>query len=135
MHDHIERTWGWDERWQRAEFRRRFRKQRISVIEIDAKSIGAIWLEDRRGSVYIEELQILPEYQGRGVGTAVLKQVIAAAGKRGLAVGLAVLRTNPGARRLYERLGFKVTAVAQPFVYMRHTAPVVSRTRKLKAES
>ena len=119
MHDHIEQTWGWDETWQRLEFDRRFREQVVSVIETADGDVGALWLEPRPDSVYVEEIQIVPASQRRGLGTAVLSRLIAESAARGLAVELAVLPRNADARRLYKRLGFTATRVEDPFVYMR----------------
>ena len=119
MHDHIEQTWGWDETWQRLEFDRRFREQVVSVIETADGDVGALWLEPRPDSVYVEEIQIVPASQRRGLGTAVLSRLIAESAARGLAVELAVLPRNADARRLYKRLGFTATRVEEPFVYMR----------------
>ena len=48
----------------------------IYRIEVDGKYAGDIVLEDRgKGTEYIVDFSILPEYQRRGIGTAVLKQV------------------------------------------------------------
>ena len=116
----IEPTWGWDEAWQRNEFDRRLREYLVSVIECDGCDAGAIVLESKPDSLYIHEFQVLPEHQGRGVGTAVLRRVIDQAASRGLAVTLSVLRANPRARHLYERLGFEVTDVEEPFLHMRY---------------
>jgi GNAT superfamily N-acetyltransferase len=116
----IEQTWGWDEAWQRAEFDRRFCEHAVSIIECDGADAGAIVLEWKADSVYIHEFQVLPEYQGRGIGSAVLRRVIGQAGSRGLAVTLSVLRANPRAQQLYERLGFRVTDVEEPFRHMRY---------------
>jgi len=45
-------------------------------IEVDRKYAGDVILEDRgKGSKSIVDFSLLPEYQGRGVGRAVLKQV------------------------------------------------------------
>jgi len=116
----IERTWGWDEVWQREEFERRLREYLVSIIEWDGLDAGAIVLESRPDSIYIHEFQVLPEYQDRGVGAAVLRRVIDQAASRGLAVTLSVLRANPRAQQLYERVGFTVTDVEEPFLHMRY---------------
>jgi len=45
-------------------------------IEADGKYAGDVLLEDRgRGTKSIVDLSILPEYQGKGIGKAVLEQV------------------------------------------------------------
>ena len=51
-----------------------------------------------------------PCARGQGVGTALLKAVLAEAAARGLAqVQLDVIDTNPRAKALYERVGFVAT--------------------------
>ena len=116
----IEKTWGWDEAWQRSDFEKRFKEQLVSVIEVDARDVGALWLETSQEVIYIADLQVLPELQGHGIGTAVLQGLIAAGAARGVPVELAVLQVNPRARCLYERLGFRVADEGDPFVRMRH---------------
>lgn len=56
----------------------------------------------------LEDLFIYPEYQNKGIGTAVLNDIISAADKP---IALFVFTKNEGARRLYERLGFEIDSV------------------------
>ena len=123
MQSVIEQTWGWDEVWQRADFDRRFDSYDISVVEVDSRPIGGIFLEMDASSVFIQELQLLPEYQGRGFGTAVVQGVIDQAAARGVPVALSVVPANPRARRFYERLGFRVVGVHSPFIRMQRDPP------------
>ena len=45
-------------------------------IEVDGKYTGDVILEDRKkGTKYIVDFSVLPEYQGKGIGKVVLKQV------------------------------------------------------------
>ena len=57
--------------------------------------------------IFLDEIHILPEYQGRGIGQQVIRNLLAEASSQDLAVELILLRSNP-VRRLYEGLGFKV---------------------------
>ena len=57
----------------------------------------------------ISQLQILPKWQRRGIGSELVAQFVADARARREIVELGVLKVNP-ARRMYERLGFKVFA-------------------------
>ena len=66
--------------------------------------------------------KILPEYQNRGVGSAVIRDVLAQAQAEGLSVGLQVLKVNP-ARRLYERLGFSLVGETATHYLMRAMIP------------
>jgi ribosomal protein S18 acetylase RimI-like enzyme len=120
MREPIEKTWGWDETWQRNDFEARFRECLVSIVEAGGEDVGCLWLRSEPGVLYVADVQITPARQGRGIGTSVLQGVIALASERGVAVELAVLQVNPRARRLYERLGFRVTEAGAPFVRMRH---------------
>lgn len=53
----------------------------------------------------IHQLQIAPAQQGRGLGAALLCQVMSEAAAAGAGLALSVLKRNP-AQRLYRRLGF-----------------------------
>jgi ribosomal protein S18 acetylase RimI-like enzyme len=122
MRDVIEATWGWNEEWQRGDFAKRFAESQYFVIEADGTSIGTLCVERRPGAIYILELQLLPEYQGAGIGTEVIHGVIRDAALEGLPVALSVADANQRARRLYERLGFEVTGIDPPFIRMaRHS--------------
>jgi ribosomal protein S18 acetylase RimI-like enzyme len=60
---------------------------------------------------YVHVLAAYPEHRGRGVGTALLREAdrrAAAAGTEGLS--LVMSDTNAGARRLYERYGYREAA-------------------------
>jgi ribosomal protein S18 acetylase RimI-like enzyme len=120
MKDLIERTWGWDEEWQLRDFDRRIDLCQVSVIQVEDHAVGAIWVEVESTSIYVTELQILPSWQGRGIGTAVMKETIRHAVASGHVVDLAVLQLNARAKSLYERLGFEVTKIDKPFIYMRY---------------
>lgn len=63
------------------------------------------------GTWYVNVLAVLPQFRGIGLGTRLLQRAEASAGalgKRGLSV--IVSDANAGARRLYERCGYRVTA-------------------------
>jgi len=120
MREVIEETWGWDDAWQRADFDSRLAECVVSIIEVEGRAAGAVWLESGPDAIHIRELQVLPDLQGRGIGTATIRNVIDQGARRGVPVTLSVVPANPRARRLYERLGFRVAAVEAPFVHMRH---------------
>ena len=56
--------------------------------------------------IEIAGLQVLPDCQNQGVGTAVIGRVVAEAARRRVPVELEVEDDNPDALRLYLRLGF-----------------------------
>lgn len=63
-------------------------------------------------------MAIDPTRQGRGLGTEIVRNLLAEAAAARVPVELQVLKVNP-ARRLYERLGFTVFAEATIHYRMR----------------
>ena len=60
---------------------------------------------------YIYGFRIKPDYQNHGIGTQMMQIAEKDLAQRGFQwITLNVGRDNPGARRLYERLGFRVVA-------------------------
>ncbi len=82
------------------------------VIEAGEDRVGRLRLVDDGETLEVAGLQILPGRQGRGIGTAVLRSIMACADERHLLVVLDVEIDNPDAQRLYERLGFTVAGPA-----------------------
>ena len=69
----------------------------------------AFWLV--LDEIHINNLAVRTEYQGRGLGTALLQHALQAGARRGAErATLEVRRSNAAALRLYERLGFEVAA-------------------------
>ena len=69
----------------------------------------AFWLV--LDEIHINNLAVRNEYQGRGLGTALLEHALQAGARRGAErATLEVRRSNAPALRLYERLGFEVAA-------------------------
>ena len=65
-------------------------------------------LEFHGRDAFIDELYVVPEYRGRGIGSNVMRIVEDACRELGVrAVHLEVERDNPAARALYLRFGFK----------------------------
>jgi len=67
--------------------------------------IGRLYIERRPGQHGIIDIAFLPEHRGRGVGTALMRDLLDEAAEAGKAVALHVEKFNP-AMRLYRRLGF-----------------------------
>ena len=104
---YVEQTWGpWDDALQRSFFRETFAADGLRVIDVDGALAGFFQVREREGEVEIVEIELAPTHQRRGLGSALIRDVIERAGAR--PVVLQVLKVNP-ARRLYEPLGFNVT--------------------------
>lgn len=97
--------YGWPEITLREQFRSEIDLANCHLILADGRRAGYISIEDRGRFWYIDAIAIARRYQGKGVGTTVLRDVLADAGR--LPVRLNVLHVNR-ARLLYERLGFRI---------------------------
>lgn len=122
MQEYVTQIWGWDESWQVAYFDAHFVPSGSRIIVIDGVEAGVVAVEWRNTEAFIGVIEILPEYQGCGIGAAVIRHIIAEAHARGLPVTLQVLKVNP-ARHLYARLGFAVTGETETHVLMQTAAP------------
>jgi ribosomal protein S18 acetylase RimI-like enzyme len=64
--------------------------------------------ETQAGEYYIDSLGVNPDEQGKGIGTELLRFVIDEhVNKEGHTLGLLVDESNPKAKRLYVKLGFR----------------------------
>ena len=105
MRPYVEATWGWDEADQLARFRASFDPGLRHVIELGEEPIGVLHVDAGGSPVRLINIQLLPAFQRKGIGTALVRSVLSQAGER--PVWLQVLKANP-ARSLYQRLGFRV---------------------------
>jgi ribosomal protein S18 acetylase RimI-like enzyme len=99
----------WDEHAQDEWFEKGLHEAAFSVVEVGEVAVGTVALKRDPDCVHLVELQILPEHQRRGLGSALLVAVCERAQADSLPLRLQVLHENHGARRLYERHGFVVT--------------------------
>jgi ribosomal protein S18 acetylase RimI-like enzyme len=98
-----------DESWQYQRFHESFVPAAHQIIEESGRPVGCLALEEHPDHVFLARIFLLPEAQGHGIGTRLTRRVCQSAHQRGLPVVLEVLKVNP-ARRLYERLGFRVVS-------------------------
>jgi ribosomal protein S18 acetylase RimI-like enzyme len=104
--DYVRQVWGWDEEGQRRMHQRRFASQDFQVIVAAGVDAGILAISHEPDCLRINQLFVLPEYQGKGVGTACMRLVLEDATGRRLPVRLQVLKVNQRPIGFYRRLGF-----------------------------
>ena len=117
MKDYVDRTWGWDEDIQAGMFKRKFAPSGQQIVVVDGRDVGVISLQQRPDALFLANIQILPEYQGQRLGTAIITSLLAQAAADGKTISLQVLKVNP-AQRLYRRLGFSVAGETETHILM-----------------
>ena len=70
---------------------------------------GRLFVNREAGKIYLVDIALLAEYRGKGIGTAIMNDLVEEAGNSGAVLSLHVMKTNPAAR-LYIRMGLAVTA-------------------------
>lgn len=120
MRQYIEPIWGWHEDWQEEYLRKKYEPDCYQIIQVKGQDAGVLVVEQRRGEVYLGLIELLPEFQGRGIGTAIVTRLMDESHARGLPLLLHVLKTNEAAQRLYERLGFETVEDQDVRFHMRY---------------
>ncbi|MCF2857749.1 GNAT family N-acetyltransferase [Pseudoalteromonas sp. SMS1] len=83
------------------------------LVFVHGNKVGTLKYLQTQDRLEIMQLQIAPEYQGQGIGRAVIQKIVAQSTH--LPTHLTVLKDNP-AKQLYEQLGF-VTASEDKYEY------------------
>jgi ribosomal protein S18 acetylase RimI-like enzyme len=109
MKPSVAQVWGWDEAAQAERFREHFEPATQRIVVVDGQDIGMLVVEERPSELFLANLRILPMFQGQGWGTRIIRDLLARARDAGVPMTLQVLKPNHSARRLYERLGFRIT--------------------------
>jgi GNAT superfamily N-acetyltransferase len=103
--EYVEQVWGWDEDAQLQLHQRRFGEQRVQIIRWEGKDVGFLSTEETTDCLKLNQLFLLPEYQGQGIGAECMRLLE----ETEQPIRLSVLKVNPRAAEFYLRLGYKET--------------------------
>ncbi|MEU6725978.1 GNAT family N-acetyltransferase [Nonomuraea wenchangensis] len=121
MRADLERLGRYDEHRVRQRLRDAFLPAHTWVIEVGGVFAGCVALrpagDDGRSSYWLEHFYLDPRAQGRGIGSAVLRELLERCDREDAVVRLIVLQGSP-ARRLYERHGFTFERADPVDVYL-----------------
>jgi len=121
MRGYVEKLWGvWDTELPRT----RFVPGRYQLVNFDGEDIGCMDVRDEDDHLQLNILYLLPQAQNRGIGTFLVRELLARADVAKKPARLKVFRPNP-ARYFYERLGFAVVEAAPERFYMERSCPTI----------
>ena len=95
-------------RAQRQAYEARFPGSAHELILLDGRAVGRVWIAWLPDECRIVDLVLLPEHRRSGIGTRIVGEILAEAGRRDLCARLTVERTNAPALRFWARHGFTV---------------------------
>ncbi|MGO2083114.1 ribosomal protein S18-alanine N-acetyltransferase [Vagococcus sp.] len=89
---------------------------RYLKISFEGVVVGFIGIRIERADAHITNIAITPTFQGRGLGTLLLKKAEEYARNNDcISLSLEVKRSNKGAIRLYQRLGFEIKGLKKEY--------------------
>lgn len=74
-----------DEKWRQGGF---------EVLELNGRCVGAVWVTNEVEFLQLRDLFLLAKYQGRGVGSYVVRQELEKARELGVPLRLRVLKKS-----------------------------------------
>jgi ribosomal protein S18 acetylase RimI-like enzyme len=107
MGGYVSALWGWDEQVQREFHARAFTPGRWRIITAAGAVIGVLDVDYRTSEIFLSRIEIHPAYQGRGIGTRLISELLGQARQQGQDLVLEVLAVNHRAHALYQRLGLR----------------------------
>jgi len=107
--DLIVRQFGaWDQALEDTYFENIWSHPGLEIVEFDGEPCGFFCVDSTDDELFIYEMVLDPNAQGKGIGTYLLGQVQERSTQEERKLKLEVLRYNGRARALYERFGFKL---------------------------
>ncbi len=103
----IEEFGYWDDDEEFGLFLQAWETKNIEIIMQRDEAVGMFIVLPQPDYLWLDEIQIDPQYQNQGIGSAIIARLIVRARKLNLPLRLRVLHANKGAHRLYLKLGFR----------------------------
>ena len=107
--EYIEQTWGWDEDFQMKFHEENFSTANTKIVIVEGRRIGTVDLKEEDERTFISGLYLLPAFQNKGIGTAILRDIMQETAANKKRIELEVLKVNTKAQDLYKRLGFEMS--------------------------
>jgi ribosomal-protein-alanine N-acetyltransferase len=104
---------------------------RERYVAYERERLAGLLILNLRGAFvgYIQTVCAAPECRGRGVGTALVAFAEERIFREHRNVFICVSDFNPGARRLYERLGYRLVGELTDYVVAGHSELLLRKTR------
>jgi GNAT superfamily N-acetyltransferase len=103
---------------QRHDYESRFPAADYRVILVEGERAGRLWVARTAEQMRLLDIALLPEFQNRGAGKLLLRDLIEESERTRLPLRHMVFQFNAGGMRFYERLGFVPVGTAGAYVEM-----------------
>lgn len=93
----------------RTGYSAQFGAEGLKVLEQASEPLGYIWLSEEPGASRIVDLAFTPAARGKGIGSELVRSLVADAHREGKPVRASVAKSNHGSLRFNLRLGAVIT--------------------------
>jgi ribosomal protein S18 acetylase RimI-like enzyme len=94
---------------QQTDYARRFSESSHYIILVEGQPAGRIWIHEDSHDIRIPDISILPEFQRRGIGACLYRQLMVRASQASKPIRVSVFLNNDGSAVFHEKMGFQVT--------------------------
>lgn len=124
--DTIESMFVWDEEQQNGFVDRDFDTRDPQIISYGDERCGVVGYQNLEDHIWFGPVFVLPAYQGKGIGSHVVKLFMERARKSNIPLRLKTLRANMRAKEFYERLGFIVSDHTEKYWFLDYLPEPIS---------
>jgi ribosomal protein S18 acetylase RimI-like enzyme len=111
LQSYIDKTWGWNEEFQRKYHEKHFNTKNLKIIEVQKEPVGSLEILDKEDHLLISGLYIMQKYQSKKIDSSIINEIIEDSKAKKKTIKLQVLKANERAMLLYKRLGFETYEV------------------------
>ena len=106
--EYVEQVWGWNDNYQQERHNKEFASYDFRIIQFCGTDVGFLIISGNSDTLKVNQIFILPEYQGKGIGSACMTRIVSDANLEQKSVSLKVLKVNTRGIAFYQRLGFTI---------------------------
>ncbi len=104
-------------------YRMAYPEARLEIVTVEEVPVGRLATDRRADALHLIDIALAPEHRGRGLGEAILRQLMDEAAALAVPLTLQVAQDNLAAQRLYRRLGLVATSATETHLSLRWPAP------------
>jgi ribosomal protein S18 acetylase RimI-like enzyme len=105
---------------RKAAYEGNYPEARREIVNADGTDAGQIWVFSDHTQYRVIDIVIAGEFQNRGIGASLMKDLIAQAKQAGVPLRCSVATNNPGSLRFHQRLGFRVVNGNEAYYQMEY---------------
>ena len=88
------------------DYSEKFEPEKIQVIQFDGEDVGRFRIVRSEEEIYVGGIQILPQFQNKGIGSEIFKDLVKEANDLQKIIRLKVSKVNKIAKKFYEKYDF-----------------------------